>query len=103
MCGLFDMRAIPTIAKTLSAALFVTGGCARAPKRETDPGAVRAEILALENQWATAIERQDVAAFERLAAEDFRFIKDDGRALNPGAVYRCAKPQPGERGVGGSG
>jgi hypothetical protein len=82
MCGLFDMRAIPTIAKTLSAALFVTGGCARAPKREPDPGAVRAAILALENQWATAIERQDAAAFERLAAEDFRFIEDDGRVLN---------------------
>jgi len=38
---------------------------------------VRAEILAIENQWATAIERQDAAAFDRLAAEDFRFIDQD--------------------------
>ena len=44
--------------------------------------ALRAEILALENQWATAIERQDAAAFERLAAEDFRFIEEDGQVLN---------------------
>jgi len=52
--------------------------------------AVRAEILALENQWATAIERQDAAAFERLAAEDFRFIEDDGHVLNR-AQYIAAR------------
>ena len=34
---------------------------------------IRAEILAIEDQWATAIERQDAATFERIAAEDFRF------------------------------
>jgi ketosteroid isomerase-like protein len=52
--------------------------------------AVRAEILALENQWATAIERQDAAAFERLAAEDFRFIEEDGQVLNR-AQYIAAR------------
>jgi ketosteroid isomerase-like protein len=52
--------------------------------------AVRAEILALENQWATAIERQDAAAFERLAAEDFRFIEDDGHVLDR-AQYIAAR------------
>ena len=52
--------------------------------------AVRAEILALENQWATAIERQDAAAFERLAAEDFRFIEEDGHVLNR-AQYIAAR------------
>ena len=52
------------------------------PKREGDLEAVRAEILAIEKQWASAIERQDAAAFERLAAEDFRFIEENGRMLN---------------------
>jgi ketosteroid isomerase-like protein len=51
---------------------------------------VRAEILALESQWATAIERQDAAAFERLAAEDFRFIEEDGQVLNR-AQYIAAR------------
>ena len=41
-----------------------------------------AEILAIENQWATAIEQQNAAAFERLAAEDFRLIDENGRVLN---------------------
>jgi len=31
---------------------------------EADLELVRVQILAIENQWATAIERQDVAAFE---------------------------------------
>ena len=52
--------------------------------------AVRAEILALENQWATAIERKDAAAFERLAAEDFQFIEEDGRVLDR-AQYIAAR------------
>ena len=77
-----NVRAILTTAGTLIAACLLTGGCARAPKQETDPEAVRAEILAIENQWATAIERQDAAAFERLAGEDFRFIDENGRVLN---------------------
>jgi hypothetical protein len=42
---------------------------------------VRAEILALEDHWATAIERQDAAAFDRLAAEPFRFIDDVLRSI----------------------
>jgi len=52
--------------------------------------ALRAEILALENQWATAIERQDAAAFDQLAAEDFRFIGEDGHVLNR-AQYIAAR------------
>jgi len=76
------MRRISATATLVIGAVFVTAGCGRAPKRETDPKAVRAEILAVENQWATAIERQDATEFERLAAEDFRFIDENGRALN---------------------
>ena len=74
------MRCISTISKILMAALFVTAGCT--PRRKTDLESVRADILAIENRWATAIERQDAAAFERLAAEDFRFIEENGRMLN---------------------
>jgi Domain of unknown function (DUF4440) len=76
------MRANSTIAKILVGAFFAIEGCARGPKQETDSQAVRAEILAIEDQWASAIERQDAAAFERLAAEDFRFIEENGRVLN---------------------
>ena len=76
------MRAVSITAKTLIAAVFLIEGCARAPKREGDLKAVRAEILAIEKQWASAIERQDAAAFERLAAEEFRFIDENGRVLN---------------------
>jgi ketosteroid isomerase-like protein len=59
------------------------------PNTALEP-AVRAEILALENQWATAIARQDAAAFERLAAGDFRFIEHDGHVLNR-AQYIAAR------------
>ena len=77
------MREISTIAKgILIAALFMTEGCTRAPKHETELEAVRAEILAIEDQWATAIERQDGVAIERFAAEDFRFLEEDGRWLD---------------------
>jgi ketosteroid isomerase-like protein len=75
-------RAGSTTAKIFVGGALVLGGCARAPKDETDTNAVRAEILAIEKQWATAIERQDAAAFERLTAEDFRFIDENGRVLN---------------------
>ena len=76
------MRRISATATVVIGAVFVSAGCGRAPKHEADPKAVRAEILAVENQWASAIERQDAAAFERLAAEDFRFIDENGRVLN---------------------
>jgi ketosteroid isomerase-like protein len=77
------MREISTIARSiLMVAVLVTGACVRAPKREAEFEAVRAEILAIEDQWATAIERQDGAAIERFAAEDFRFLEEDGRWLN---------------------
>ena len=85
------MRGILTTTKSiLIAVILVTGGCARAPKRETDFEAVRAEILAIENQWATAIERQDGAALERIAAEDFRFMEEDGRLVDR-AEYIAAR------------
>jgi len=64
------------------AAVLVTVGCSRAPEQESTPKTVQAQILALENQWATAVERQDRAAFERLTAQDFRFIDENGRVLN---------------------
>jgi ketosteroid isomerase-like protein len=76
------VRGISITAGILIAASLLTGGCSRAPKQEIDPEVVRAEILAIESQWATAIERQDAAAFERLTAEDFRFIDENGRVLN---------------------
>ena len=55
--GMLDTRKISTIAK-LIAAVLLTGGCVRAPKGDADFEAVRAEILAIENQWTTAIVRQ---------------------------------------------
>ena len=88
---MLDMREISTLAKRiLIAAILFTEGCVRAPKRETDFGAVRAEILAIEDQWATAIERQDGAALERIAAEDFRFMEEDGRLVDR-AEYIAAR------------
>jgi len=84
------MKGVPTIAIMVSAAVFLAWGCSRTAKRETDAKAVRAEILAIEDQWATAVERQDAAAFDRLAAEDFRFVDEDGRVLNR-AQYIAAR------------
>ena len=57
---------------------------------------MRAEILVIENQWATAIERQDAAAFDRLAAEDFRFIDEDARVLDR-AQYIAARSHNPEK------
>jgi len=71
-------------------AVLVIGACVRAPKREAGFEAVRSEILTIEDQWATAIERQDGAAIERFAAEDFRFLEEDGRWLNR-AEYIAAR------------
>jgi ketosteroid isomerase-like protein len=70
------------IQSMLVTAVLLIDGCEGAPKSEADFEAVRAEILAIEKQWSTAVERQDGAAFERLAAEDFRFVDEDGRALD---------------------
>jgi ketosteroid isomerase-like protein len=77
---MFDRREI--LAWIFIAALLVTQGCVRTPNREADIEAVHTEILAIENQWAAAIEHQDGATLERLAAEDFRFLEEDGRWLN---------------------
>jgi ketosteroid isomerase-like protein len=74
----------------LIAASFLTDGCTRARQRENELEATRTEILAIEEQWAKAIERQDGAAFERLAAEDFRFLEENGRWLNR-AEYIAAR------------
>ncbi len=41
------------------------------------------------------IERQDAAAFERLAAADFRFIDEDDRVLNH-AQYITARSHSSE-------
>jgi hypothetical protein len=85
------MREISTIARSiLMVAVLVIGACVRAPKREAEFEAVRSEILTIEDQWATAIERQDGAAIERFAAEDFRFLEEDGRWLNR-AEYIAAR------------
>jgi hypothetical protein len=59
------MKGVPTIAIIVSVAVFLAWGCSRAAKRETDVKAVRAEILTIEDQWATAVERQHAAAFDR--------------------------------------
>ena len=85
-----------TTKRTLVTAVLLTEGCWRAPKSEADFEAVRAEILVIENQWATAIERQDAAAFDRLAAEDFRFIDEDGRVLDR-AQYIAARSHNPEK------
>ena len=88
---MFELRGLFIITQImLVTAVLLINGCEGAPKSEADSKAVRAEILAIENQWATAIERQDAAAFERLAAEDFRFIDEDGRLLNR-AQYIAAR------------
>lgn len=77
---MLDMREI--VKWIFVAALLVTQGCGRTPNREADIEAVRTEILAMEDQWAAAIEHQDRATLERLAAADFRFLEEDGRWLN---------------------
>jgi hypothetical protein len=76
---MLDMREI--VMWIFVAAVLVTDGCVRTPKRKAEFEAMRAEILTIEDQWATAIEQQDAAAFGRLAA-DFRFIDENGRELN---------------------
>ena len=94
--GMFETRNILTTAKrTLIAAVLLTEGCEGAPKPEANFKAVRAEILAIENQWATAIERQDAAAFERLAAADFRFIDENGRVLDRAQYIAARSHNPG--------
>jgi hypothetical protein len=50
---------------------------------------VRRNAKPSSKQCAT-IERQDAATFERLAAEDFRFMEEDGRLLNR-AEYIAAR------------
>ena len=63
---MFDMR--ESVSWIFIAAVLVTGGCLRTPKRKAELEAVRAEILAIEDQWAAAIEHQDGATLERVTA-----------------------------------
>jgi ketosteroid isomerase-like protein len=86
----FEMRSIPRITKVLITLVVVTEGCSHASNRKTELEATRAEILTIEDQWAKAIERQDGKALERLAAEDFRFLEEDGHWLNR-AEYVAAR------------
>jgi ketosteroid isomerase-like protein len=76
------MKYTPAIAQIFIAALLAVAGCNHAPKSENESKTVQAEILALENQWASAIERQDAATCNRLATEDYRFIDENGSVLN---------------------
>jgi ketosteroid isomerase-like protein len=78
----------------LSRVFLVTQSCGRTPNRETDFEAVRAEILAIEDQWAAGIEHQDGAALERLAAEDFRFLEEDGRMLDRAQYIAAGSHNP---------
>src|SRR6266487_2281487 len=84
------LQRLPTGPRSPGFLLVPLWGRFRASPRESNPKAVRAEILAIEDQWATAVERQDAAAFDRLAAEDFRFVDEDGRVLNR-AQYIAAR------------
>lgn len=50
-----------------------------APGRaQVAPEAVRAELLALEARWDSAVVRKDIAALERILAPSFVFIGADG-------------------------
>ncbi len=69
--------------------LFVFSGCQRAenanvapvasPTAETvDTAAIEAELLRIENDWPRVIREKDVAAVERVEAEDGIFVYPDG-------------------------
>ena len=59
---MFELKGLLIITQImLVTAVLLINGCEGAPKSEADFEAVRAEILAIETQWATAIERQDAA------------------------------------------
>jgi ketosteroid isomerase-like protein len=55
------------------------GVLAAAPGRaQVAPDAVRAELLALEARWDSAVVRKDIAALEQIIAPSFVFIGADG-------------------------
>ena len=63
--GPFSTREFPTLAKRIFiAAILFTEGYKGASQPQSDFEAVRAEILAIENKWASAIEQEDAAAFD---------------------------------------
>ncbi len=56
---MFELRGLLIITQImLVTAVLLINGCEGAPKSEADSKAVRTEILVIENQWATAIERR---------------------------------------------
>jgi hypothetical protein len=58
---------------------LVVGILATAPARaQVAPDAVRAELLALESRWDSAVVRKDIAVLERILAPSFVFIGADG-------------------------
>jgi len=58
---------------------LVIGVLAAAPGRaQVAPDAVRAELLALEARWDSAVVRKDIAALEQILAPSFVFIGADG-------------------------
>ena len=59
--------------------VLLIGALAVAPGRaQAAPDAVRAELLALEARWDSAVVRKDVAALERIIDPSFVFIGADG-------------------------
>jgi ketosteroid isomerase-like protein len=61
------------------AGLLAIGALAAAPGRaQNAPDAVRAELLALEARWDSAVVRKDVAVLERILDPAFVFIGADG-------------------------
>jgi len=78
----FNMKPTAAIVQLLIVTVLAADGCIRATKSESKLKAVQAGILALEKEWAAAIERQDAATFNRLATEDYRFVDENGRVFD---------------------
>jgi hypothetical protein len=66
-------------ARRLAGLVLAIGALAAAPARaQLAPDAVRAELLALEARWDSAVVRKDVALLEGILDPGFVFIDADG-------------------------
>ena len=58
--------------------VLLLGILATTPARAQAPEAVRAELLALEARWDSAVVRKDIAVLEQILAPSFVYIGADG-------------------------
>jgi len=70
--------------------LFAVGAQAQTPA-QTETGKVEQELITLENGWADAVVKKDVAFLDRILADDYLFTDPFGTVFNKAQTLASVK------------